>query len=109
MRLRCGPGDRRFASGREGRSPDRVPNGRPSIRALLLVAIAERDHIVPGGSAHALATVPGIEVEVLSCATGHVSMIAGSGGRNQVWPKLSDWLEKRQAPKKMDESRMRQL
>ena len=51
------------------------------------VFIAERDHIVPSGSAHAVA-VDGLEAEMNTVPSGHVSMICGSAAREVMWPRL---------------------
>ncbi len=59
----------------------------------MLLVIAERDHIVPSGSSHALTTVVGKEVTVKNVAAGHVSMVVGRAARETVWPALLDWLE----------------
>lgn len=57
------------------------------VRAPVSLFIAERDHIVPSGSAHA-AAVDELEVEVHAIPSGHVSMICGSAAREVMWPRL---------------------
>ncbi|HEX7169113.1 MAG TPA: alpha/beta fold hydrolase [Acidimicrobiales bacterium] len=70
--------------------------GKPSplaaIDVPLLVAIAEHDHIVPSGSSHAITSVPGLDVEVATMASGHVSMLVGSAAATTLWPRLTGWL-----------------
>lgn len=63
-----------------------------SIRTPILLAVAARDHICPSGSSLALTTVPGLDVEVLTSPSGHVSMLTGTHGRKILWPRLNDWL-----------------
>jgi polyhydroxyalkanoate synthase subunit PhaC len=58
----------------------------------MLLVIAERDHIVPSGSSHALTTVVGKQVTVRNVAAGHVSMVVGRAARETVWPALLEWL-----------------
>ncbi|MEA2645582.1 MAG: poly[(R)-3-hydroxyalkanoate] polymerase subunit PhaC [Chloroflexota bacterium] len=68
------------------------------IAVPVLVSIAARDHIVPGGAAMALATVPGLEVETVVSAGGHVSMISGADAPRALWPRLTRWLDQHQPP-----------
>ncbi|HUS62083.1 MAG TPA: alpha/beta fold hydrolase [Acidimicrobiales bacterium] len=77
------------------RTNDLLPALRGRIEVPTLVAIAERDHIVPAGSSHALSSVA--EVEVLAAAAGHVSMLVGSAARHSLWPGLADWLARQQS------------
>ena len=67
------------------------------IDVPVLAALAARDHIVPAGSSHALASIPGIDVDVLACPSGHVSMLCGSGGARVLYPGLIGWLTRRQS------------
>jgi polyhydroxyalkanoate synthase len=71
-------------------------NGSPldlqRIRVPVLVAVADRDHIVPPKSSLALGELPGLDVTVVRCPSGHVSMLSGSGARSHLWPALRDWL-----------------
>jgi poly[(R)-3-hydroxyalkanoate] polymerase subunit PhaC len=67
-----------------------------SVRAPVLVALATRDHIVPGASSQALASVLP-QTEVLVCPSGHVSMISGTGGREVLWPGLTRFLSEVEA------------
>jgi poly(3-hydroxyalkanoate) synthetase len=63
------------------------------LRVPMLLVIAERDHIVPSGSSHALTTVVAAQVTVRNVAAGHVSMVVGRAARETVWPALLEWLE----------------
>ena len=67
----------------------------------MFMAIAERDHIVPSGSSHALTTVPGLNIEVLNIASGHVSMVVGGSAQTALWPALAGFLQ-RQQPHNID-------
>lgn len=62
------------------------------VEAPVLTLIAERDHIVPSASSHALSAVEGIDVRVASFDTGHVSMISGTTARATVWQTITEWL-----------------
>ncbi|MEX2555843.1 MAG: hypothetical protein WEB06_09435 [Actinomycetota bacterium] len=63
-----------------------------SVRTPILVALAIRDHIVPGASSQALGSV--LEVETLACPSGHVSMLSGEGGREVLWPGLTQFFHR---------------
>ena len=67
--------------------------------------VADRDHIVPSGSSHALAAVPGLDLTVFNCASGHVSMICGAGARNMMWPRLIEWIKTQDAPQQLKNER----
>ena len=56
------------------------------------VFVAERDHIVPSGSSHAITSIGGLKVELFSAPSGHVSMVCGSHARESTWPRLIEWL-----------------
>ena len=58
----------------------------------LLACVAERDHIVPPAMTLALAGVEGLDVDVLHCAGGHVSMLSGSRAGRSLWSDLATWL-----------------
>ena len=77
-----------------------VPKTGPSpiakINAPMFVAIAERDHIVPSGSSHALSTLSGLDVQVVNLASGHVSMIVGRAAKATLWPALVAFLRDQQ-------------
>lgn len=62
------------------------------IKVPLAAFVAERDHIVPSGSTHALRSVHGLEVEFFTMPSGHVSMICGRAAREVMWPRLFEWL-----------------
>lgn len=64
------------------------------IDVPLGVFVADRDHIVPSGSSHALRTVPGLEVDVFNYASGHVSMVCGRKARGGMWADLARWLRR---------------
>lgn len=56
-----------------------------------LHVIPERDKIVPPASARALAErMRGAETVMPAC--GHVSMMAHAAARDNVWPRIFDWL-----------------
>ena len=58
-----------------------------------LVIVPENDHIVPPGSAAALATaIPGSER--MSMAAGHIGMVAGGRARTMLYQPLGKWLAK---------------
>ena len=72
-------------------------DGRPvvaaEVRTPTLVAIPDNDHIVPPGSAAALATaIPGATAARLP--TGHIGMVAGGRARTMLYEPLARWLEK---------------
>lgn len=77
-----------------------LPEGQPSplstISVPMLAAIADRDHIVPPAASHAIEEIDGLDVEVVSVPSGHVSMIVGSAGRTVLWPALADFLGRQQ-------------
>ena len=62
------------------------------VRAPTLVVIPETDHIVPPGSAAALAeAIPGAVSKTLSA--GHIGMVAGGRARSILYEPLSRWLK----------------
>lgn len=61
------------------------------LRLPTLVAIPERDRIVPAASAEALAAQLADPV-VLRPSSGHIGMIVGETARAQLWPDLVAWL-----------------
>lgn len=74
--------------------------GRPvhlsAITAPLLTIAGSRDHIVPPKMARPLNTmVASRDNEYLELPAGHVGMLAGSGARDSLWPKVTDWLDAR--------------
>ncbi len=68
------------------------PGELDSIDVPMLVAIAERDHIVPSGSSHALTSIPSLDVRVVNVASGHVSMVVGTTARTTLWPEIVAFL-----------------
>ncbi|HWC13669.1 MAG TPA: alpha/beta fold hydrolase [Actinomycetota bacterium] len=56
------------------------------------VFVADRDHIVPSGSSHSLASVAGMNAEVFNFASGHVSMVSGGTAQKDMWPRLHGWI-----------------
>jgi poly(3-hydroxyalkanoate) synthetase len=62
----------------------------------MLLAIAERDHLVPSGASHVLTTVPGVKTTVVNVASGHVSMVVGTAAKATMWPALVDFLTQQQ-------------
>jgi polyhydroxyalkanoate synthase len=64
-----------------------------TITQPTLVVVPENDHIVPPGSAAALAdAIPG--AERTSLAAGHIGMVAGGRARAMLFKPLSLWLRK---------------
>ena len=62
------------------------------VASPVLNLIAERDHIVPPASSHALSTVTGIDVSTIEVPSGHVSMVSGSKAKTTTWPAISNWI-----------------
>ncbi|MFQ5764635.1 MAG: alpha/beta fold hydrolase [Rhodospirillales bacterium] len=61
------------------------------VRAPTLVLIPGKDHIVPPGSAAALAdALPGATAKTV--AAGHIGMVAGSRARTMLFKPLGEWL-----------------
>lgn len=68
----------------------------PDIRAALLHARAEHDHIVTPASAAPLVPLAGSrDKQDLVVKGGHVSLVAGRNAQTRLWPQLSSWLAKR--------------
>lgn len=62
------------------------------IEVPTLLAIPERDHIVPPASARALLdALPG--AEALTVSAGHIGMVAGSRAESRLFTPLRRWLE----------------
>jgi polyhydroxyalkanoate synthase subunit PhaC len=68
-----------------------------SIEAPILALIAERDHIIPSGSAHILSTIDNLDLTVVNAASGHVSMVSGATARETTWPQIERWLDQHQS------------
>ncbi len=63
-----------------------------TVTAPTLVIVPENDHIVPPGSAAALATaIPG--AERTSLAAGHIGMMAGGRATAMLYKPLTKWLK----------------
>jgi polyhydroxyalkanoate synthase len=78
---------------RDGRSGAEARRRERGLAPLpLLACVAERDHIVPPAMTLALADVEGVDVDVLRCAGGHVSMLSGSRAGRSLWSDLATWL-----------------
>ena len=58
-----------------------------------LVAVTDRDHIVPIASSLALTRLMRKEPTVVRCAGGHVSMLMGHEARTVLYPAILDWLD----------------
>jgi poly[(R)-3-hydroxyalkanoate] polymerase subunit PhaC len=74
--------------------------GRPvdlaRITAPLLAIAGSRDHIVPPSMARPLVDIVGSEDrEYLELPAGHVGLLAGSGARTSLWPRVTAWLDAR--------------
>ena len=74
--------------------------GRPvrlsNIKCPLFVVGAKQDYICPPECARALVdAVSSTEKEYMELPGGHISLIAGRGAINKVWPKVSAWLTPR--------------
>ena len=64
-----------------------------SIRAPVLHAVAEHDHIVPYDAAkHLIPRVASQDKEEVMLKGGHVSLVAGANAVKRLWPKLDSWL-----------------
>jgi poly(3-hydroxyalkanoate) synthetase len=62
------------------------------VRSPTLLVIPEQDHIVPPGSATALAkTIPGALTK--SIAAGHIGMMTGSRAKAGLYQPLTKWLQ----------------
>jgi polyhydroxyalkanoate synthase len=72
---------------------DGKPVAADRVRLPALVVIPQNDHIVPPGSARALADVmPGARSLVLPA--GHIGMVAGSRARAMLYAPLARWLDR---------------
>jgi len=67
-----------------------------NIRAPVLHAVAEHDHIVPYDAAKPLIErVASVDKQELVLKGGHVSVVAGNNAVKRLWPKLDAWLGQR--------------
>jgi polyhydroxyalkanoate synthase len=74
--------------------------GRPvdlrKVKAPLLNAMAQHDHIAPYEATHELSSLVGSEdKEDIVLKGGHVSLVAGMNAVMRLWPKVNDWLSVR--------------
>lgn len=66
------------------------------IRASLLNAMAQYDHIAPHAATKSLTSIVGSEdKEELLVTGGHVSLIAGGNAVLRLWPTVNEWLSVR--------------
>lgn len=67
-----------------------------AIEVPLLTIAGSRDHIVPPAMARPLNDmVTSSDREYLELPAGHVGLLAGSGARDLLWPRVTDWLDAR--------------
>lgn len=67
-----------------------------SVRAPMIHAMAEHDHIVPYEAAKpALGLVGSEDAEEVVLRGGHASLVAGGNAMYRLWPKLDQWLSVR--------------
>ena len=63
------------------------------IKAPILHAVAQHDHIVPYEAAkHLIEKVGSEDKEEIVLKGGHVSVVAGANAVKRLWPKLDSWL-----------------
>ncbi|MGE0027265.1 MAG: alpha/beta fold hydrolase [Thermoleophilia bacterium] len=62
----------------------------------VLAVAGEKDHIVPPAMARPLVDLVGsADREYEELPAGHVGLLAGSGARDMLWPRITDWLDAR--------------
>ena len=67
-----------------------------NIKAPLLHAVAEHDHIIPRKASDPLVQLASSEdKEELVLKGGHISLVAGPNAVRRLWPKLDQWLSER--------------
>ncbi|MEL7486934.1 MAG: hypothetical protein AAGJ87_06945, partial [Pseudomonadota bacterium] len=67
-----------------------------AIKAPLLHAVAEHDHIIPRKASRPLIELAGsADKEEVVLKGGHISLVAGPNAVRRLWPKLDDWLSER--------------
>ncbi|TXL73547.1 alpha/beta fold hydrolase [Vineibacter terrae] len=72
------------------------PADLAGIKAPILHAVAEHDHIVPYEAArHLIARVGSADKEEVILKGGHVSLVAGANAVKRLWPKVDSWLSGR--------------
>lgn len=66
------------------------------ISASVLAIAGSNDHLVPPAMARPLVDlVSSADREYLELPAGHVGLLAGSGARESLWPRVTDWLGER--------------
>jgi polyhydroxyalkanoate synthase len=70
-----------------------LPVDPAGYRGPVFCAIPARDRLVPPESAHPLAAACA-EAEVITPATGHIGMVAGTSARIALWQPFADWLRR---------------
>jgi polyhydroxyalkanoate synthase subunit PhaC len=92
--MRCFYQENRLVRGEMSIGGERVDLSR--ISAAVLTIAGARDHIVPPAMARPLdELVSGTDHEYLELPAGHVGLLAGSGARTSLWPKVTAWLGER--------------
>ena len=67
-----------------------------TIKAPVLHAVAQHDHIVPYEAAkHLIPMIGSQDKEEVVLKGGHVSVVAGANAAKRLWPKLDAWLSER--------------
>ncbi len=67
-----------------------------NIKAPLLHAIAEHDHIIPRGASEPLIELAGsADKQQIVLKGGHISLVAGPNAVRRLWPQLDLWLSER--------------
>ncbi len=86
--------DNRLVKGEMAIRGERVDLSR--IEVPLLNIAGEKDHIVLPAMAEVLnGLVSSRENDYLLMPAGHVGLLAGSGARKGLWPKVTEWLSSR--------------
>lgn len=65
-----------------------------TVRVPVLLAVTDRDHIVPVGSSLALTRLLPVPPEVVRCPAGHVSMLMGMESRTVLLPAITSFINK---------------
>ncbi len=71
-----------------------VRDGLGRVDVPVLVAVTDRDHIVPIGSSLALGRLLPRQPEEVRCPAGHVSMLMGAESRTTLLPAITDFLRR---------------
>ncbi len=86
--------ENRLVRGRMRLDGQRVDLSR--IDQSLLVVTAGADHIAPPEGTHPLLELVSSEdITRLDRPGGHIGLMAGSSARKEIWPEISQWLQKR--------------